>query len=428
MKKKRAIRNYVLISIFIVLSLILTFISFPVPGTNYNYLGIGNLHLGLELGGGVKNTYDLEVADWYNGNKSDAYNKTVDRIQYLLNLKYADAQVYLSGEDKITLEVPDTSINSNLLVGFIEMKSESGKDAEAKVTGQDIASVKYMLSGTTHGVYIEFTEKGKEKFASLTKDVSISDNQTMYIYMNKDYDNAFSETKVTEENNYGYTFISGSGITNKETGEQYARKLESALIGVNMTTDLDTIEIKGAYGEATKIAIYVTTIVMIIACVVIGCILFKELGLVSMLSYIFALMVSVIISAICDMQVTVAGWIGFMLGFFVNYMLHLYYLRCIRKQYAMGKKFAVSFSSGYKPALFNMLETLLIISGVALLMLIVPSSAIRMMTLNFIITIPSTAFTSLFLHKVVALDYTAFNLKNEKKVNFTREDEIDEVE
>ena len=428
MKKKRAIRNYVLISIFIVLSLILTFISFPVPGTNYNYLGIGNLHLGLELGGGVKNTYDLEVADWYNGNKSDAYNKTVDRIQYLLNLKYADAQVYLSGEDKITLEVPDTSINSNLLVGFIEMKSESGKDAEAKVTGQDIASVKYMLSGTTHGVYIEFTEIGKEKFASLTKEVSISDSQTMYIYKNKDYDNAFSETKVTEENNYGYTFISGSGITNKETGEQYARKLESALIGVNMTTDLDTIEIKGAYGEATKIAIYVTTIVMIIACVVIGCILFKELGLVSMLSYIFALMVSVIISAICDMQVTVAGWIGFMLGFFVNYMLHLYYLRCIRKQYAMGKKFAVSFSSGYKPALFNMLETLLIISGVALLMLIVPSSAIRIMTLNFIITIPSTAFTSLFLHKVVALDYTAFNLKNEKKVNFTREDEIDEVE
>ena len=86
MKKKRAIRNYVLVSIFIVLSLLLTFISFPVPGTNYNYLGIGNLHMGLELNGGIKNTYNLEVADWYEGNKMDAYNKTVDRIQYLLDL------------------------------------------------------------------------------------------------------------------------------------------------------------------------------------------------------------------------------------------------------------------------------------------------------------------------------------------------------
>ena len=225
MKKKRAIRNFVLLSIFIVLTLLLTFIPFPVLGTNYNFLGLGNLHMGLELGGGVKNTYNLEVADWYEGNKEDVYNKAVERVQYLLNLKYADAKVYLNADDKMTIEVPDTSINSNYLVGLIEMKSESGKDAEAKVTGQDIASVKYMLSGTTHGDYIEFTEKGKEKFQALTKEVASSDNQTMYIYMNKDYDNAFSEPKVTEENKYGVTCISVSGITNIWTGEEYARKL-----------------------------------------------------------------------------------------------------------------------------------------------------------------------------------------------------------
>ena len=428
MKKKRAIRNYVLISIFIVLSLLLTFIPFSVPGTNYNFLGIGNLHLGLELGGGVKNTYDLEVADWYEGNKLDAYNKAIDRVQYLLNLDYADAKVYLNENDKVTIEVPDTAINNNYLVGLIEMKSTSGKDAEAKVTGQDIASVKYMLNGTTHGVYIEFTEKGKEKFASLTKEVAASENQTMYIYMNKDYDNAFSEPKVSEENNLGYTFISGSGITNKKSGEQYARKLESALIGVNMSTELTAIEVKGAYGDAVKITMYVTTCVIILACVVVGYILFKELGLVSMLSYLFALMVSVIISAICDLQVTFAGWFGFLLGFIINFMLHMYYLKTIKNEYAMGKKFAVSFSSGYKPALFVMLDTLLITTGVTLLLLIVPSSAIRMLSLNMLITIPGTAFTSLFLNKVVAVNYTAFNLKNEKRVNFAREEKIDEVE
>lgn len=428
MKKKRAIRNYVLVSIFIVLSLLLTFISFPVPGTNYNYLGIGNLHMGLELNSGIKNTYNLEVADWYEGNKMDAYNKTVERIQYLLDLNYSDAKVYLCSDNKLTIEVPDTSINKNYLVGLIEMKSESGKDAEAKVTGQDIASVKYMLSGTTHGVYIEFTEKGKEKFAKLTKEVASSDKQTMYIYMDKDYENAFSEPKVTEENSYGYTFISGSGITNKKTGEEYARKLESSLIGVNMSTELDPIEVKGTFGNATKIAIYVTTVVIVIACVIIGVILFRELGLVSMLSYIFALMVSVIISALCDMQVTFAGWIGFMLGFVFNYFLHMFYLNRVKKEYAMGKKFIVSFTSAYKPALFNILDVLLITTGTVLLTMIVPSNAIRIMALNFVITIPATAFTSLFLNKVLAVDYTAFNLRNKKKVNFVRGDEIDEVE
>ena len=137
MKKKRAIRNYVLISIFIVITLLLTFISFPVPGTTYNFNGIGNLHLGLELGGGVKNTYNLEIADWYQGNKDTAYKKTVDRIQSLLDKKYADAKVYLCGGDQLTIEVPDTQINDYFVVGLIEMKSESGADAEASGAGRN---------------------------------------------------------------------------------------------------------------------------------------------------------------------------------------------------------------------------------------------------------------------------------------------------
>ena len=46
---------------------------FPVPGTNYNFLGLANLHLGLELGGGVKNSYNIEVADWYKGTANAIY-------------------------------------------------------------------------------------------------------------------------------------------------------------------------------------------------------------------------------------------------------------------------------------------------------------------------------------------------------------------
>ena len=124
MKKKRAIRNYVLVSLFIVVVMVLCFVSFPVPYTNYNFLGIANLHLGLELGGGVKNTYQLEVADWYDGTNDQAYVDAVNRVQKLLDKHYADAKVYLSGEDEITMEVPDTSISDNLIVGFIEMKAE----------------------------------------------------------------------------------------------------------------------------------------------------------------------------------------------------------------------------------------------------------------------------------------------------------------
>ena len=154
----------------------------------------------------------------------------------------------------------------------------------------------------------------------------------------------------------------------------------------------------------------------------------RKLGIVSALSYLFALMLSVIISAICDFQITFAGWLGFMFGFVLNFLLHIYYLNCIKREYAKGKKFLVSFTSGYKAALFNMLDILLIVTGTSLLLLIVPSSAIRMFVFNYLITLAGTAFTALYLNKVLAVNYTAFNLKNEKKINFTREEMVDEVE
>lgn len=428
MKKKRAIRNYVLVSIFIVLVLALCFISFPVPWTNYNFLGLANMHEGLELGGGVKNTYDLELADWYKGNKDDAYIKAVNRVQKLLDSHYADAKVYLSGEDQVTVEVPDTYINTDYLVGLLEMKAESGEDAETFVTGKDIDTVEYMLNGTTHGVYIEFTKDGKEKFAELTRTSTGDDGSNyVYVYMDKDYDNPFSQISIEEENTSGYIFLSSGSITDKESGKEYANKIASSSIGVNMSTELDAIEIGGIFGKYTRTVITVVTIVVVVASMVVAYLLFKELGLVTSLSTLFALMFSVLVAAVCDMQITFAGWLGFMAGYALNYMLHLYYLSVIKSEYAMGKKFTVSFTSGYRKALFNILDILLLTTGTTLLTLIVPSNLVRAFAYNILMTIPGTAFTSMFLNKVFAVDYTAFNHKDEKKCGFKKvEVEINE--
>lgn len=427
MKKKRAIRNYVFVSLFIVIVLALCFISFPVPGTNYNFLGIANLHLGLELGGGVKNTYDLDVADWYEGTKEEAYVDAVNRVQKLLDKHYPDAKVYLSGEDQITVEVPDTSISSNLLVGFIEMKSESGESAKTYVSGQDIKKAEYTAQGTAHGVYIEFTEEGKEKFRELTSVVAGSQEQVMYIYMNKDYENPFSQTTVTEENNYGYTFISGSSITDKKSGKIYADKIISAMLGVNMSTTLDDIEIVGVFGSNTRLVITIVTISLIVASIILAYIMYRALGLTSCLSVLFGLMVSVLISAVVDLQVSFTGWLGFISGFALNFVLHMYYLGVIKKEYAMGKKFTVSFTSGYRKSLFNILDIMLIVTGVLASVLIVPSNLIRSFAYNMLITVPGTMYTAMYLNKVLAVNYTAFNTKNYKKIKFAREVEESEI-
>ena len=85
MKKKRAIRNYVLVSIFVVIVFLLSFISFPVPGTNYNFVGLANLHQGLELGGGVKNTL------YTNCENHGDITATTGEVGGIIGEKYASA-------------------------------------------------------------------------------------------------------------------------------------------------------------------------------------------------------------------------------------------------------------------------------------------------------------------------------------------------
>ena len=423
MKKKRAIRNYVLISLFIVIVAVLSFVSFPVVGTTYDFKGLANIHLGLELGGGVKNTYDLEVADWYDGSDKEAYQETIDRVQSVLNKYYSDATAYFSGDDKMTIEVPDTAISDSLLVNFFEIKKEKTAEAEAMIIGSDIKSAKYTSSGTNYGVLVQFTEKGTEKFKSLTKDVS-SSGGSIYICWNKDYENA-TALSITSE--IDYIFLQDDGISTKDAGQLYAIKLESSKIGVNMSTELDDIEVAARYGENAKLFIFITTMVLVVASIVVLSILFKELGLVSSLSMLFALMMTVVISAIFDLQVTIGGWLGFIIGYILNFMLHLYYLNVIKNEYAKGKKFSISFTSGYRKALFNMLDILLVTLGISLLMLVVPSSAVKFFSYNLMMTLAGTAFTALLLNKIVCVNYSAFNLKNEKKVNFAREENVDEI-
>ena len=78
-------------------------------------------------------------------------------------------------------------------------------------------------------------------------------------------------------------------------------------------------------------------------------------------------------------------------------------------------------------ALFNVLDMLLVVTGVTVLSIIIPSNVVRAFAYNMLITIPGTAYTSMYLNKVLAVNYTAFNSKDYKKLNFTREEEVDEI-
>ena len=61
MKKKQAIRKFVLLCVLAIFGLVLTIFSFNIPFTTYTFKGFAkSIQLGLDLKGGVMAVYDCE--------------------------------------------------------------------------------------------------------------------------------------------------------------------------------------------------------------------------------------------------------------------------------------------------------------------------------------------------------------------------------
>ena len=431
MKKKKAIRNYVLVSLFVVVLLLLSVLKFPVPFTNYNFNGfVRGMNLGLDFGGGVTATYTIETADWYEGTMDEAVSSTIDRVQTMLDKEYADAKVYKVDDDKIRIVLPDTVIDSHYVVGLLEMKAVSGEDAEAMVTGKDIKECKYMYSNGTHGVYIKFTDDGAKKFEDLTEKVAAKEDGadgSMYVYMDKNYETPFSQPTVDEAITMGYTFISGAGITNKSSGEAYAEKMMSSMLGVNMTIEGEAIEVAPVYGEEAKVVTLIIAVFFIVVVLGLFYLLFKELGFIEMLSYMLSVLISIAIVCVVDVQITSYGVMGLLLGFMLCAYLHIVYINNIKAQYAMGKKLSISIKEGYTKSLALIIETLLVSLGLALIIGLIGCNVVTAMALTFGLTLIGTAFTTLFVNRVLVISYNAFNLSDGKKIGFTKEGKANET-
>lgn len=425
MKKKKAIRNYVLVSICVVILLLLSILNFPVPFTNYNFNGFVNgMNLGLDFGGGVSATYTIDTADWFDGTMDEAVSRTIDRVQDLMDKEYPDAKVYKVDDNKVRLVLPDTTISSHYVVGLLEMKAKSGEEAEAMVTGRDIKECKYMYSNGTHGVYIKFTDEGAKKFEELTRTVADDESGSdgsMYVYMDQNYTTPFSQPTVEEAITVGYTFISGAGITNKSSGEAYAEKFMSAIIGANMNIEGEPIEVAPVYGKEAKVATLMIVVFFILVVFGLFYLLYKELGFVEMLSFMLSTLISIAIICIVDVQMTSYGAMGLLLGLALSAYLHFVYINNIKREYALGKKLSISIKEGYSKSLALIIETLLMSLGLALIIGLIGNNVVTAIALSFGLTLIGTAFTTLFINRVLVISYNAFNLSDGKKIGFAKE-------
>lgn len=434
MKKRITKRNFIALAVVAVLGLVFTIFSFNIPFTTNTFKGFARaINTGLDFGDGTRAVYTVERADYSKFTSKGYLDSTVEALQKQAVEKYTDARVYALDDNKICIEVPDTYIPSDLQFGILEMKKEKTADAETYINGSHIKSVKYQMNGAQHGVFIQFTEEGSELFKNLTSDAigSSSNNSsdtsqksgTIYICLNKDYDNAQGIT-ISEAITQGYAYIT---MSNKTSAQLYAKMLDNSKLGVNFTQEGDTVKIYSTFNTFAKVICTVVVCLVVILSFVYLILKFKDMGWIASLAMLFNALFNIItFSLISSFRLTLGSYLGMILGYLVTFYAVVVLLEKYKAEYASGKKLNPSFKFGYKKALPIILDLFAISVIVNAFIAIFMSGFASSFAIAMLINNAFGLITSLLIMLWFSKMYLKINNVKGEKLNFFKEDKVNE--
>lgn len=435
MKKKRAIRNFILLSILIVICFVFSFVGFNVPTTTNRFKGfINSIPLSLEYGNGVMAIYDVETADYFDGTNAEALNKTVERVTKMVHQYYNEAVVSKYGENQIKIVVPDTGISSELLVGEIEIfngKYDATSNSTPIMTGKHIKDAKYQSGNGTPYVYIEFNEEGKAILSEQTTTMaSSSSGGTIYIYLGKDYTSSeapFIQLSIDQAIDTGYLPLSGGRITTRAIAEMYVNRVNSGLIGTNMTINGDVLTFASSANAVLSILSIVILLILIILSFVYAYIKYKELGLVIILSMLFFTAIGIVgISLPTFIQMSFVTILGLALAYVITFITHIFVVEEAKKEFYLGKKLPASLKSGHNKSLSLLTDIFVVTFGISLISYLAGVGAIKAIASVVGILMLVGAFTAMLLFRGLISWYLNINSVDFKKVNFVKGENLNE--
>ena len=155
------------------------------------------IRLGLDLVGGSRIVYEAEIPDGYDTNNLSDDMNSVQKVirQRLTDKGFTEATVSLSGENRVTVEIPQITNPEEAVQTLGTTAQLTFLDADGKewLSGSDIKKASYGYGNPTNGmsdqhyVEVQFTSEGKEKFAEATGSVAARTDGTniLYIMMDK---------------------------------------------------------------------------------------------------------------------------------------------------------------------------------------------------------------------------------------------------
>jgi protein-export membrane protein SecD len=369
MKKKNSPVGLIIVILVIVLCSWTIF-----KGLNLGFMTVPSAKdgvvLGLDLVGGSEITYQADVDSSVSADDLKSGMEAAQTMlrQRLTSLGYTEADVYLSGTDRIVVDIPNVDdpeqavqmLGSTAKVEFVD------SDGNVIITGDDLTAA-YASYGDTdnngtseYHVVVSLSKDGQTKFTEATKRVAALGDNKNYISIMMD-GKAISTPMV--DSKYASTGIDSESVTitlGNNATQDYAMWLANLIASGQLPFSLKNIQLQsvsatlGIQSLDTSIKAAVIGLILIIIFMIAY---YRLLGLASAVSLIFYGVTLVVIIAFGRLNLTLSGIAGIILSIGMAVDANVVIFERIREELRGGRTIRTAVEAGFKRAFSAILDS-----------------------------------------------------------------------
>ncbi len=436
MKKKQGILVLVLTVVLIGLLTFTSAVGFGPTGTG----AARNIKTGLDLSGGVSITYQAK------GNPSaEAMEDTKYKLQQRVEQYSEESQVYLEGDDRISIEIPGETDANTILeelgtpgsLYFIAQTDADGnenysltgtgrtgyslnKDIEELIengsvvmSGDDVADAQGVATqqqttgAAEYVVTMNLTDEGTEKFAEATKKAA-ENGESIGIYYDGDF---VSVPNVLNEITDGNAQI--TGMESIEEAQNLASTIRIGALSVELE-ELSSEVVGAQLGQEAITTSLIAGAVGLALVIIFMIVVYRIPGLVAGISLIIYTGLMLVMLNAFDLTLTLPGIAGIVLSIGMAVDANVIIYARIREEIAVGRSVRNSIKIGFQKALSAILDgniTTLIAAAVLGLM---GTGSVRGFAMTLALGIVLSMFTALVVSRLIVNALFAIGVRDEK--------------
>ncbi len=322
------------------------------------------IRLGLDLVGGSRIVYEAEIPDGYNqANLADDMNSVQKVIRQRLTDKgFTEATVTLTGENRVTVEIPQITNPEEAVQTLGTTAKLSFVDADGKewLTGSDIKKASYGYGRPTgnevtdvHYVQVQFTSEGQKKFAEATGNIAARTDGTNVLYIVMD-NQIISYPSVSSQIDSDSCVISGSFTRDS------ASELADLINAGQIPFSLKQVELRsvgpqlGADAMRTSLIAGAIGIVLVMLFMLI---VYRIPGLVASIALCFYMVLEALIFSLVRVNLSLPGIAGIILSIGMAVDANVIIFERVKEELKNGKTVKSAIDSGFKRAFTAILDS-----------------------------------------------------------------------